>query len=171
MPPTAWTNTASTPSTPPSPNTPLPEAQQSPPAMALSSDDGSSGGKSHGLTDKKRSPRVKRSHHGGSSGTSTGPCNSTVEVTSMYASAKARCSETGLKATVPHWQSLRAENSLKLMDLAGVEANLTDLYIGNLPEIDLDVNSTETTETIQKPVLSSEAYYKRAWKSYVDGPR
>ncbi|KAB8256537.1 ferric reductase like transmembrane component-domain-containing protein [Aspergillus pseudonomiae] len=108
-----------------------------------------------------------RRGHKGSSGTSTGPCNSTVEVTSMYASAKAWCSKAELKATIPYWQSLCEQNSLTLMDLSEVEANVTDTYLASLPTLDPEMNSTSMTGTIESPVLLSHAYYKRAHKSYV----
>ncbi|BAE62586.1 ferric reductase transmembrane component 4 precursor [Aspergillus flavus] len=116
---------------------------------------------SHG----KRS--LRRRGHKGSSGTSTGPCNSTIEVTSMYASAKAWCTKAELKATIPYWESLCEQNSLTLMDLSEVEANVTDTYLASLPTIDPEMNSTSTTATIESPVLLSHSYYKRAHKSYV----
>ncbi|KAB8204946.1 Ferric reductase like transmembrane component [Aspergillus parasiticus SU-1] len=116
---------------------------------------------SHG----KRS--LLRRGHKGSSGTSTGPCNSTIEVTSMYASAKAWCTKAELKATIPYWQSLCEQNSLTLMDLSEVKANVTDTYLAFLPTIDPETNSTSTTGTIGSPVLLSHSYYKRAHKSYV----
>lgn len=111
----------------------------------------------------------RRGHHG-SSDTSTGPCNSTVEVTSLYASAKAWCNKKQLKATIPYWQSLCEENSLTLMDLTAIEANVTDEYIDSLSTIDPVQNSTTTTATIESPVLLSHSYYKRAYKSYVGRP-
>lgn len=116
---------------------------------------------SHG----KRS--LRRRGHKGSSGTSTGPCNSTIEVTSMYASAKAWCTKAELKATIPYWESLCEQNSLTLMDLSEVEANVTDTYLASLPTIDPEMNSTSTIATIESPVLLSHSYYKRAHKSYV----
>ncbi|CAG8200313.1 unnamed protein product [Penicillium salamii] len=109
---------------------------------------------------------AKRGHHG-SSGTATGPCNSTIEVTSLYASAKAWCSAKGLRAAIPYWQSLCSANSLTLMDLTDIEAELTDDYITSLPLIDPEQNSMTTTGTINSPVLLSHAYYEKAYKSYV----
>ncbi|KAJ6008825.1 FAD-binding 8 [Penicillium canescens] len=85
----------------------------------------------------------------------------------MYASAKTWCSAEGLKAAIPYWQSLCETNSLTLMDLTGIEANVTDDYIASLPLIDPEQNSTTTTGTINSSVLLSHAYYERAYKSYV----
>ncbi|KAL3493281.1 ferric reductase NAD binding domain-containing protein [Aspergillus germanicus] len=113
-----------------------------------------------------RARRLLRRGHGGGS-TSSGPCNSTVEVTSLYASAKAWCTKSQFEVTIPYWQSLCEENSLTLMDLTAIEANVTDAYIASLSSIDPDMNDTTTTGTIQSPVLLSESYYKRAHKSYV----
>ncbi|KAJ0421145.1 ferric reductase transmembrane component 4 precursor [Aspergillus carlsbadensis] len=112
-----------------------------------------------------RDRRLCRRGHGGGS-TSSGPCNSTIEVTSLYASAKAWCSKSQFEVTIPYWQSLCEDNSLTLMDLTGTEANVTDAYIASLSTIDPDMNDTTTTGTIQTPVLLSESYYKRAYKSY-----
>lgn len=120
---------------------------------------------SHGGS--RRSLNIAKRGHGGSSGTSTGPCNATLEVTSMYASAKAWCSAKDLKAAIPYWQSLCEENSLTLMDLSEIEANVTDAYIASLPVIDPEQNSTTTTGTIESVVLLSHKYYERAYKSYV----
>ncbi|KAL4956119.1 ferric reductase NAD binding domain-containing protein [Aspergillus filifer] len=120
------------------------------------------GSTSHGGS---RRSLVRRGHGGGS--TSTGPCNSTVEVTSMYASAKAWCNRAQFAATIPYWQGLCEQNSLTLMDLSGIAANVTDAYIASLSVIDPDMNDTTTTGTIESPVLLSEEYYKRAYKSYV----
>ncbi|KAB8268211.1 ferric reductase like transmembrane component-domain-containing protein [Aspergillus minisclerotigenes] len=128
---------------------------------ASSTQSSAAGEPSHG----KRS--LLRRGHKGSSGTSTGPCNSTIEVTSMYASAKAWCTKAELKATIPYWESLCEQNSLTLMDLSEVEANVTDTYLASLPTIDPEMNSTSTTATIESPVLLSHSYYKRAHKSYV----
>ncbi|KAE8140337.1 ferric reductase like transmembrane component-domain-containing protein [Aspergillus pseudotamarii] len=133
-----------------------------------SSNQSSSSTQSSTASEHSHSKRsLRRRGHQGSSGTSTGPCNSTIEVTSMYASAKAWCSKAELKATIPYWQSLCEQNSLTLMDLSEVEANVTDTYLASLPTIDPETNSTSTTGTIESPVLLSHAYYKRAHKSYV----
>ncbi|KAL4754497.1 ferric reductase like transmembrane component-domain-containing protein [Aspergillus terricola var. indicus] len=110
--------------------------------------------------------RLRRRGHG-DGGTSTGPCNSTVEVTSLYASAKARCNTAQFAVTIPYWQSLCEQNSLTLMDLSQIEKNVTDAYIAALPSIDPEMNDTTTTGTIREVVLLSESYYKRAYKSYV----
>ncbi|KAL4760552.1 ferric reductase family protein [Aspergillus foveolatus] len=123
----------------------------------------------HGSADSSTSHstrRVRRRGHGGG-GTSTGPCNSTVEVTSLYASAKARCNAAQFSVTIPYWQSLCEQNSLTLMDLSEIEKNVTDVYIAALPSIDPEMNDTTTTGTIGEVVLLSESYYKRAYKSYV----
>lgn len=85
----------------------------------------------------------------------------------MYASAKAWCSAEGLKAAIPYWQSLCETNSLTLMDLTDIEANVTDDYITSLPLIDPEQNSTATIGTIGSVVLLSHSYYERAYKSYV----
>ncbi|KAE8416081.1 ferric reductase like transmembrane component-domain-containing protein [Aspergillus pseudocaelatus] len=133
-----------------------------------SSNQSSSSAQSSAASEHSHSKRsLRRRGHKGSSGTSTGPCNSTIEVTSMYASAKAWCSKAELKATIPYWQSLCEQNSLTLMDLSEVEANVTDTYLASLPTIDPETNSTSTTGTIESPVLLSHAYYKKAHKSYV----
>ncbi|KAL3463545.1 ferric reductase NAD binding domain-containing protein [Aspergillus heterothallicus] len=108
-----------------------------------------------------RARRLLRRGHGGGS-TSSGPCNSTVEVTSLYASAKAWCSKAQFEVTVPYWQSLCEQNSLTLMDLTAIEANVTDAYIASLSTIDPDTNATTTTGAIQSPVLLSESYYKQS---------
>ncbi|KAJ5113971.1 FAD-binding 8 [Penicillium angulare] len=85
----------------------------------------------------------------------------------MYASAKAWCSKKELKAGIPYWQSLCEQNSLTLMDLTDIEANVTDSYISSLSTIDPEQNSTTTTGTIDSVVLLSHSYYERAHKSYV----
>ncbi|KAJ5373542.1 FAD-binding 8 [Penicillium concentricum] len=111
---------------------------------------------------------AKRAHGSGSYGSySTGPCNSTVEVTSMYASAKAWCSEKEFKAVVPYWQSLCAKNSMELMSLTSIEPLLTDDFINSLPQIDPEENNVTTYRTIDSPVLLTKKYYNRAHKSYV----
>ncbi|KAJ5816157.1 FAD-binding 8 [Penicillium robsamsonii] len=135
-------------------------------SSSTESSDSTSGTHTH--RSSRRSVSVaKRAHGGGSYGSySTGPCNSTVEVTSMYASAKAWCSEKDFKAVVPYWQSLCAKNSMELMNLASIEPLLTDDYINSLPQIDPENNVT-TYGTIYSPVLLTEEYYKRAYKSYV----
>ncbi|KAL4995175.1 ferric reductase NAD binding domain-containing protein [Aspergillus recurvatus] len=123
----------------------------------------------HGSADSSTSHttrRLRRRGHGGGS-TSTGPCNSTIEVTSLYASAKARCNKAQFAASIPYWQSLCEQNSLTLMDLSEIERNVTDAYIAALPSIDPEMNDTTTTGTIGEAVLLSESYYKRAYKSYV----
>ncbi|KAL4982288.1 ferric reductase like transmembrane component-domain-containing protein [Aspergillus falconensis] len=133
-----------------------------------SSDSASSSGSqssSTGHPSMRARDLLRRGHGGGS--TSSGPCNSTVEVTSLYASAKAWCSKAQFEVTIPYWQSLCEGNSLTLMDLTAIEANVTDAYIASLSTIDPDMNDTTTTGTIQSPVLLSEPYYKRAYKSYV----
>ncbi|KAL4816604.1 ferric reductase like transmembrane component-domain-containing protein [Aspergillus spinulosporus] len=123
----------------------------------------------HGSADSSMSHgtrRLRRRGHGGG-GTSTGPCNSTVEVTSLYASAMARCNTAQFAVTIPYWQTLCEQNSLTLMDLSEIEKNVTDAYIAALPSIDPEMNDTTTTGTIREVVLLSESYYKRAYKSYV----
>lgn len=137
---------------------------------SVSSDQGSSSSSmstasSHGKS--RRSLQIAKRGHHGSGGTSTGPCNATLEVSSMYASAMAWCSAKQLKAAVPYWQSLCEQSSLKLMDLTDIEANMTADYIASLPLVDPEQNSTTTTATIDSVVLLSHAYYERAYKSYV----
>lgn len=110
----------------------------------------------------------KRRKSGGSYGSySTGPCNSTIEVTSMYASAKAWCSEKEFKAVIPYWQSLCTKNSMELMSLASIEPLITDEYITSLPQIDPEQNNATTFGTIDSPVLLTKVHYDRAHKSYV----
>ncbi|KAL4736470.1 ferric reductase NAD binding domain-containing protein [Aspergillus similis] len=137
--------------------------------QASSDTDASSTSSEHGsanLTTSHGTRRLRRRGHGGG-GTSTGPCNSTVEVTSLYASAKVRCNTAQFAVTIPYWQSLCEQNSLTLMDLSEIEKNVTDAYIAVLPSIDPEMNDTTTTGTIREVVLLSESYYKRAYKSYV----
>lgn len=146
-------------------------------AASTSSDHGSSNTETsssseHGSANSSTSHstrRLRRRGHGGG-GTSTGPCNSTVEVTSLYASAKARCNTAQFSVTIPYWQSLCEQNSLTLMDLSEIEKNVTDAYIAAVPSIDPEMNDTTTTGTIGEVVLLSESYYKRAYKSYVCPP-
>ncbi|CAI7641743.1 unnamed protein product [Penicillium glandicola] len=128
------------------------------------SSDSTSGTHTHGSA--RRSMTLAKRRHGSSS-YSTGPCNSTVEVTSMYASAKAYCSEKDFKAVIPYWQSLCTTNSMELMSLTAIEPLLTDEYINSLPQIDPDQNNVTTTGTINSPVLLTKKYYDRAYKSYV----
>ncbi|KAL4964219.1 ferric reductase family protein [Aspergillus stella-maris] len=132
-----------------------------------SDSDSTSADQTQGSTSHNGNRRMllRRGHGGG--GTSTGPCNSTVQVTSMYASAKAWCNKAQFAATIPYWQGLCEKNSLTLMNLSGIESNVTDAYIASLSVIDPDMNDTTTTGTIESPVLLSEEYYKRAYKSYV----
>ncbi|KAJ6027669.1 FAD-binding 8 [Penicillium canescens] len=78
----------------------------------------------------------------------------------MYASAKTWCSAEGLKAAIPYWQSLCETNSLTLMDLTGIEANVTDDCIASLPLIDPEQNSTTTTGTINSSVTHDFAIAK-----------
>ncbi|KAL4980874.1 hypothetical protein BDW66DRAFT_146657 [Aspergillus desertorum] len=123
----------------------------------------------HASTDPSTSHgtrRLRRRGHGGGS-ISAGPCNGTIEVTSLYASAKARCTSAQFAATIPYWQSLCEQNSLTLMDLSKIEKNVTDAYIAALQTIDFEMNAITTTGTIGEVVLLSESYYKRAYKSYV----
>ncbi|KAJ5702678.1 ferric reductase like transmembrane component-domain-containing protein [Penicillium malachiteum] len=120
------------------------------------------------LHGRKRDFALKKRGHGGSSSVSTGSCNSTVDVTSMYASAKAWCSAKDFKAAIPYWQSLCEQNSLTLMSLTSIEAKVTDDYIDGLSTIDPDNNSTTTTGTIDEAVLLSRRYYHIAYKSYVN---
>ncbi|KAJ5150583.1 FAD-binding 8 [Penicillium coprophilum] len=134
-----------------------------------SSTESDSTSETHTHGSSRRSVNVaKRAHGGGSYGSySTGPCNSTVEVTSMYATAKAWCSAKDFKAVVPYWQSLCAKNSMELMSLASIEPLLTDEYINSLPQIDPEQNNVTTYGTIDSPVLLTKKYYDRAYKSYV----
>ncbi|KGO39956.1 FAD-binding 8 [Penicillium expansum] len=126
-----------------------------------------SGTHAHGSS-RRSASLAKRRHGGGSYGSySTGPCNSTVEVTCMYASAKAWCSEKEFEAVIPYWESLCAKNSMELMSMASIEHLLTDEYINSLPQIDPEQNNVTTTGTIDSPVLLSKRYYTRAYKSYV----
>ncbi|KAJ5787390.1 FAD-binding 8 [Penicillium paradoxum] len=128
----------------------------------------SSEGHSHGASRRSVVLEKRRQSGSGSYGSyTTGPCNSTVEVTSMYASAKARCSEKDFRVVVPYWQSLCAKNSMELMSLTAIEAKLTDEYISSLPQIDPDQNNVTTTGIIESPVLLTQSYYNRAYKSYV----
>ncbi|KAL3481224.1 ferric reductase NAD binding domain-containing protein [Aspergillus californicus] len=96
---------------------------------------------------------------------SDGPCAGTVEVTSLYASSKAWCNEAQFDAAVPFWQQLCRENNYTLINLSQIETDVTDAYIATLPIVDPDMNSTKTT-VIASPVLLSQSYYKRAYKSY-----
>jgi hypothetical protein len=142
-------------------------AESSSTAHGSSESTSSSGSKSSSTGPPSiRARRLHRRGHGGGS-TSSGPCNSTVEVTSLYVSAKAWCNKSQFEVTIPYWQSLCEENSLSLMDLTAIEANVTDAYIASLSTIDPDMNSTTTTGTVESPVLLSQSYYKRAYKSYV----
>lgn len=139
----------------------------SPDSTSIESSNSASGTHTHGSWQRSVS-LAKRGHGGGSYGSySTGPCNSTVEVTSMYASAKAWCSEKEFKAVIPYWQSLCAKNSMELMSMASIEPLLTDEYLNSLPQIDPDQNNVTTTGIIDSPVLLTKKYYTRAHKSYV----
>ncbi|KAL2443879.1 Ferric/cupric reductase transmembrane component B [Exophiala dermatitidis] len=100
--------------------------------------------------------------HGGSS--SAGQCNSTLEVTALYANAKALCTKKQLKATPSYWKSLCAASSYTLMDLTSIEANVTDAYIAALPVINPDVNSTDTT-SLSSVVLLDKEWFRLAYKT------
>ncbi|KAL2849922.1 ferric reductase NAD binding domain-containing protein [Aspergillus pseudoustus] len=147
----------------------------SPSSDTDTSDDQSSSSTAHGSSNtgtsssghgSMRARRLLRRGHGSGS-TSSGACNSTMEVTSLYASAKAWCNKAQFKVTIPYWQSLCQQNSLTLMDLTAIKANVTEAYIASMPTIDPDMNVTTTAGTIHTPVLLSESYYKHAYKSYV----
>ncbi|GJP94186.1 ferric reductase transmembrane component 4 precursor [Aspergillus niger] len=87
-------------------------------------------------------------------------CNSTVEIASMYASARARCDGGSPAASVSFWQELCD------VDISSLEVNGSTTYT-SMPIVDPDVNTTASTGTIEYPVLLSESYYKRAYKTCV----
>ncbi|RAH59681.1 ferric reductase transmembrane component 4 precursor [Aspergillus piperis CBS 112811] len=89
-----------------------------------------------------------------------GICNRTVEVASMYASARARCDGNSPAATISFWQELCD------VDLSSIEPNGSRSY-DSMPILDPDVNTTASTGTIKSPVLLSESYYKRAYKTCI----
>ncbi|GAQ35739.1 ferric reductase family protein [Aspergillus tubingensis] len=89
-----------------------------------------------------------------------GICNRTVEVASMYASARARCDGSSPAATISFWQELCD------VDLSSIDPNGSRSY-DSIPILDPDVNTTASTGTIKSPVLLSESYYKRAYKTCV----
>lgn len=87
-------------------------------------------------------------------------CNRTVEVAFMYANARARCDGSSPAATISFWQELCD------VDLSSIEPNGSGSY-DSMPILDPDVNTTASTGTIKSPVLLSESYYKRAYKTCV----
>ncbi|PWY86776.1 ferric reductase transmembrane component 4 precursor [Aspergillus heteromorphus CBS 117.55] len=93
-------------------------------------------------------------------------CDSRVKVASMYASAKARCEGGNPVASASYWRKLCGD-SLTRGDLSEVEANVTDTHILSMRVVDPDTNNTMSTGTIDSPVLLSETYYERAYKTCV----
>ncbi|OJJ68104.1 hypothetical protein ASPBRDRAFT_159799 [Aspergillus brasiliensis CBS 101740] len=87
-------------------------------------------------------------------------CNSTVEIASMYASARARCDGSSPAASLLFWQELCD------VDVSWLETNGSETY-SQVPIVDPDVNTTTSTGTMRSQVLFSESYYKRAYKTCV----
>lgn len=87
-------------------------------------------------------------------------CNSTVEIASMYASARARCDGNSPAASVSFWQEVCD------VDISSLETNRSTTYT-SMSIVDPDVNTTASTGTIKNPVLLSESYYRRAYKTCV----
>lgn len=98
---------------------------------------------------------------------STTFCTDTIQVTSLYASARLYCNYKEWKATIPYWESLCKADGVTLMDLTSIEAEVTKAYAKTLPAIDPETNLTTTTGNITSPVRLTRSYYERAHKTYV----
>ncbi|CAK7232407.1 hypothetical protein SCUCBS95973_008250 [Sporothrix curviconia] len=131
----------------------LPGTASTTTSAASGASTGSSGSSGH--TGHHKRQELGKRRQGNSA--STNPCTLSIEVMSLYASAKTYCNARQFKAAIPYWQSLCSANGFTLMDLTEIAANATQTYIDALPVLDPNTNSTSTP--IEQSVILDKDYY------------
>ncbi|KAK8248909.1 ferric reductase like transmembrane component-domain-containing protein, partial [Phyllosticta capitalensis] len=92
----------------------------------------------------------------------TSPCINTIEVTSLYASAKEYCSEKQIVGGIQFWKKMCKHSNSTLMDLTQISAKTSDSYIKGLGKVDPERNKSSE---ISEPVVLSKSYFNRAYRT------
>ncbi|KAK7530714.1 ferric reductase like transmembrane component-domain-containing protein [Phyllosticta citribraziliensis] len=84
-------------------------------------------------------------------------CTVAIEMTSLYASAKAYCSDDQIAAGIEYWKDI-----CKDLDLGNITGLVTAPYVQSLESVDPERNKSST---IKEPSLLTKGYFDRAYRT------